>query len=596
MSHPGAGKPDGPTGEEPNAHAALPLTASYQPPLGGDAAPSLHDEILGEDLDRFIDGLQNAAGAPPGGAPSNPEQARLTAVLARVSELDCYLAAEVVGVADAGPGSEQPGTALQQVGKYRLGERLGVGGQAMTYKAWDPDLQRHVVIKLYHVARTAAEQERVLREGQALARVRSPHVAQVHSVERHAGLPYLVIEYIPGRSLTELHHHQPLDVARALAVTAQVAEGLAAVHARGLLHRDLKPGNILVGDDGVPRLVDFGLAKPLGDEGLQEVSGTLAYMPPEQARGDLDRIDPRTDLFGLGAVLYFLLTGGPPYRAATQAELWEAARAGDVVPAVERNPDLPAAVNALCMRCLEKDPTRRFASAAELMEAIRRCQAAGSLPGGGAQTTGTQPPGTPRRPQGRSRLLIGAAALVLLATAAGWLYHASRRADGGRVAPDVPRDLDGRALRQDFPFTVEFLGTRKEPTASLHHITEGQLLSFRLESSVNCYVGIWYTNEEGKVTQLFPNDHDLNHLLIAGKPRLIPGENDYVIRAAPAKGPGRMHVLASTERWDPLKGRKAGPYVVFATPEELEGFRNFELAAKTRAVSESVCQIQVDPR
>src|SRR5207244_13719 len=123
-----------------------------------------------------------------------------------------------------------------------------------------------------------------------------------------------------------------------------------------------------VGDDGVPRLVDFGLAKPLGDDTLHHISGTLAYMPPEQARGESDRIDARTDLFGLGAVLYHLLTGKPPYHGLDKEELWEAARAGDVVPARERNPKLAPAVNDLCMRCLAKDPTARFASAAELAQ------------------------------------------------------------------------------------------------------------------------------------------------------------------------------------------------------------------------------------
>src|SRR5262249_24994759 len=143
------------------------------------------------------------------------------------------------------------------------------------------------------------------------------------------------------------------------------AEGLAAVHACGLLHRDLKPANIVVGDDGAPRLVDFGLASSPGGDHLTQVSGTLAYMPPEQARGEVERIGPRSDVFGLGAVLYEMLTGRPPYRADTLDDVWKLARDGDVLPAKERNPRLPASLNALCMRCLATDPDGRFASAAE---------------------------------------------------------------------------------------------------------------------------------------------------------------------------------------------------------------------------------------
>jgi hypothetical protein len=262
----------------------------------------------------------------------------------------------------------------KQVGKYRIVAVLGSGGQAVTFKAWDPDLQRHVVLKLYHAAQSSTQQVAVMKEGQALARVRSPYVPRCLDVAHFEGVPYLVLEYVPGRTLAELHKARPLSLPQVLELLARAAEGLAAVHACGLLHRDLKPANLLVGDDGLPRLIDFGLAKPLGDTALLVVSGTLAYMPPEQARGELERIDPRTDLFGLGAVFYALLTGSPPYRADTDAELWRQAQAGQVIPVRERNPKVPAAVAAVCMRCLAPDPGQRFASAVELARALRRLQ------------------------------------------------------------------------------------------------------------------------------------------------------------------------------------------------------------------------------
>jgi serine/threonine protein kinase len=276
------------------------------------------------------------------------------------------------GFLGAGGEEEAPGPVPASFGKFQVVRVLGGGGQASTLLALDPDLHCHVVLKLYHKARAPAEQEVVLREGQALARVRSPYVAQCRGVERQGGVPALVVEYVPGRDLKAQQRARPLGAAEALELTRQLAEGLAAVHACGLLHRDLKPGNVLVGDDGRPRLVDFGLAAPVASAELAGVSGTLAYMAPEQARGEAERVDARTDVYGLGAVLYELLAGRPPHQGETREGLLRAARAGDVVPPRQVNPRVPRAVSGLCLRCLAKDPAQRFASAAELATAVRR--------------------------------------------------------------------------------------------------------------------------------------------------------------------------------------------------------------------------------
>jgi serine/threonine protein kinase len=269
---------------------------------------------------------------------------------------------------------DAPNTPPAFFGKYRVVRPLGEGGQASTLLAWDPDLHCHVVLKLYHNNWNAAEQDNVLSEGRALARVRSPYVARCYGVEHQGDVPALVVEYVPGRSLRQEQRARPLDHRQALELTGQLAEGLAAVHVCGLLHRDLKPDNVLVGDDGRPRLVDFGLAAALASADLANVSGTLSYMAPEQARGEAERIDARTDVYGLGAVLYELLTGRPPHRGTSREELWRAACAGDVVPTRQLNRRVPRAVNELCLRCLAKDPSQRFSSAADLAGAVRRLQ------------------------------------------------------------------------------------------------------------------------------------------------------------------------------------------------------------------------------
>jgi hypothetical protein len=316
-----------------------------------------------------------------------------------------------------------PGPFAPAFGKYRVVRALGRGGQAATLLAFDPDLERHVVLKVFHRARTPQDQEVVLREGRALARVRSPHVAQCLAVERQGGVPYLVVEYVAGPSLAERHRERPLTADQAAKCIGQLAEGLAAVHACGLLHRDLKPANVLVDGGGRPRLIDFGLAVPVASAALAEGSGTLAYMPPEQARGEVERIDPRTDVYGLGAILYELLTGPPPHRGGTRDALWRAACRGDVVPPRQVNPRVPAALERVCMKALAADPTDRYASAAALAGDLRRYRAR----------------------SGRLALAVAAAAGLLLLGVAAWLIVAQRPAGPALVAgtPTTPTELSG---------------------------------------------------------------------------------------------------------------------------------------------------------
>ena len=259
----------------------------------------------------------------------------------------------------------------ERVGKYQVVNLLGSGGQARTYLAFDPDLKRQVVLKLYRKAQTLDQQERVLKEGRALARVQSPYLARCFSAERDADRVYLVIEYVPSRTLAAILQDRVLGIGEAVRLVEHVAEGLKAVHASGLLHRDLKPSNILIGDDGMPRLIDFGLAAPLASDELHGVSGTLSYMAPEQARGQGERVDARTDVFGLGAVLYELITGRPPYRDPDPQKLVELARRGEVTPPRQVKRSIPRPLERVCLKALAADPAKRFGSAEELRRALR---------------------------------------------------------------------------------------------------------------------------------------------------------------------------------------------------------------------------------
>jgi serine/threonine-protein kinase len=255
---------------------------------------------------------------------------------------------------------------------YELLRKLGEGGQATTYLARDRALQRLVVLKRYRGAASSGRREAVLNEGRALARVRSAFVGPCYGVESRGEEIDLVVEYVPGRPLTELTADERADASRSARLVEQVAAGLAEVHACGLLHRDIKPQNIIVGDDGVPRLVDFGLAVPVASEAVHEVSGSPPYMAPEQARGEGERVDARTDVYGLGAVLYFSLTGKPPHNGTTLSEILERARDAPIVPPRRVNRRVPRGLERICLKAMAADPQSRFQSADALRQSLRR--------------------------------------------------------------------------------------------------------------------------------------------------------------------------------------------------------------------------------
>src|SRR5262245_6023564 len=264
-------------------------------------------------------------------------------------------------------GERLPG----KLGQYIVLGKLGGGGQGAAFLARDPDFGRLVVLKRFHTSATDPGAEGALQDGKALARMRSRFVPQCHSLERHDDDLILVMEYIPGKNLAEIIKSRPPAPGLAARWVEQVAEGLEAVHVCGLLHRDIKPANIVLGDDGVPRLVDFGLAAHLGSTALEGLSGTPPYMAPEQARGQWERIDPRTDVYGLGGVLYALLTGCPPHPGATQEEQLVHARRGEVTPPRAIKPSIPRGLERVVLKALAADPDRRYASAAALRRALR---------------------------------------------------------------------------------------------------------------------------------------------------------------------------------------------------------------------------------
>ena len=269
---------------------------------------------------------------------------------------------------------------LGRLGTYEIKGVLGRGGMGIVLKAFDPALSRNVAIKVMSasLASCGVARQRFLREARAAAAVVHEHVVAVFAVVEAAGLPFLVMEYVPGRSLQDrLDKHGPLSLAETLRIGMQTAAGLAAAHAQGLVHRDVKPANILL-EEGIERvrLTDFGLARAVADATMTHsgtVAGTPHYMAPEQARGDTT--DHRADLFSLGSTLYATCSGYPPFRAEMPLAVLRRVIDDQPRPLRAINPEVPEWLEAVINRLLAKDPTRRYQTAAEVADLLERCLA-----------------------------------------------------------------------------------------------------------------------------------------------------------------------------------------------------------------------------
>jgi hypothetical protein len=308
--------------------------------------------------------------------PEHGETVRDAFVLPRTLSLSSGEATESSPVAVGWPSAAGQQPPPKKIGKYAVLMRLGEGGQGATYLASDPDLGHRVVLKQFHAWACGPDATTAIKEGQALISVRSRLTAQCYDLLRDGGQVYLVMEYIAGPNLTDAVKDRSLSPGEAARLVEHVAEAVEAVHACGLVHRDIKPANIIAGEDGLPRLVDFGLAAHLGSPALRVLAGTPPYMAPEQAREQWNRIDFRTDVYGLGATLYALLTGQSPHPGKSQPEALYHASEGKVTPprAVEPKPKqlIPRALESIVMRALAADPAQRFSTAAEFREAVRR--------------------------------------------------------------------------------------------------------------------------------------------------------------------------------------------------------------------------------
>jgi serine/threonine-protein kinase len=286
--------------------------------------------------------------------------------------------ADAATLPPAPPTDSPPATGPVTIPGYEILGELGRGGMGVVYRARQVGLNRPVALKMILAGGHASvgELARFRTEAEAIAQLQHPNIVQVYEVGERNGLPYFSLEFCGGGSLAARLDGTPWEPRRAAALVETLARAMQAAHARQIIHRDLKPANVLLADDGTPKITDFGLAKRLDSGAGQTASGAIlgtpSYMAPEQAGGDGQHIGPAADVYALGAILYELLTGRPPFRAATPLDTVLQVVSEEPVPPRLLNPRIDRDLETVCLKCIEKDDRRRYASAVALAADLER--------------------------------------------------------------------------------------------------------------------------------------------------------------------------------------------------------------------------------
>jgi serine/threonine protein kinase len=267
-----------------------------------------------------------------------------------------------------------------QFGQYELRGELGRGGVGVVYHAYQKALDRHVALKMLtgSAFSTSEQRRRFVQEARLIARIRHPHIVSVHDVGELGGQPFYTMELIEGESLASKLGRGRMEVRQAIDLMLPITQAVEYLHQQGVLHRDLKPSNILLDVAGEPCLVDFGLSRAMDEFHDPTVTGTIlgtpSYMPPEQAAGRVREIDVRSDVYSLGAILYEMICGRPPFVANSALDTVLQVLERDPLPLRHWNRSVPRDVEHICLRCLEKSPDLRYLSAREFATDLERCQ------------------------------------------------------------------------------------------------------------------------------------------------------------------------------------------------------------------------------
>ncbi len=258
---------------------------------------------------------------------------------------------------------------MQTIGRFKVGRKLGAGGQGTVFLCLDPELQRRVAIKVLDRS-PMSEEQGFLREARAISQIQHPNIVSVFDVGKQQGRPYLVFEYVEGELLSLRLEKQELDIQSVLDIFTAMLSGVDQVHQRGIVHRDLKPSNVIIGKDGHPKIMDFGISRMLSPDRSKSASriGTPRYMAPEYISDG--SIDPSADVFALGAILFEMLTGRKAFDAATTQALLASILKAQVAPPSEYTPGVGEGLDAIVLKALQKEPAARYLNAGEMLSAL----------------------------------------------------------------------------------------------------------------------------------------------------------------------------------------------------------------------------------
>jgi serine/threonine protein kinase len=385
------------------------------------------------------------------------------------------------------------------IGKYLVVGRFDRSGQADVFRVVHPQFPRDLVLKLARSPVGATGDSDIIAEGRRLAGLEHPNIVRVHDLDFHEGRPFLVMEYIRARTLTQYAREEKITPRRAAALVGELAGAVAFAHRRGVVYQDIKPANVLIDESGRPRLIDFGLAwqqDAWSAPSSQSEGGTYAYIAPEQARLEPDRVRPLSDIFALGSVLYFLLTGQAPFAASTQGESLVRAGHCDFDRSALRVAGVPRRLDRICLRAMAAEPAARFATAEALASALERWV---------------------RRP-GRAVRAVGTVAVVI-AGALFWRWlgtdpprHLSDPPDRDR--PVIPHDavpVPGRLgeARPDAPHGLQDLVQvcREDQLFELRDaipLVTGDKLFIRYDLPRGLHASLFWFGSEGTLAELTP--------------------------------------------------------------------------------------------
>ena len=376
---------------ETSGPASSPSGTGSSIPLAEPSSPKIEPDIFGGQS--FEGGTFNLnLFAPPSddSLPADPNQATIAfsdtlGPMRPPRDLDASILPHELGTVAIGPDGlslpttgPEPDDGRPRVKGYEILGELGRGGMGVVYKAKQKGLNRLVAIKMVLGGEHAGEDDlaRFKTEAEAVASIQHPNIVQIYEVGDKNGLPYFSLEFIDGGSLQQKIDGKPQAIREGAEIIYQLALGMQSVHDRGVIHRDLKPANVLMTLHGTPKITDFGLAKRVESDSKQTRTGSLmgtpSYMAPEQARGDTHAIGPLSDLYSLGAILYELLTGRPPFQGATLLDTMEQVRSQEPVPPTRLQPKIPRDLETICLKCLQKVPSQRYPSVAELAGDLKR--------------------------------------------------------------------------------------------------------------------------------------------------------------------------------------------------------------------------------